>query len=333
MNAHRVLRSPSALAVLAAVAFVVWGLRPGHRVVWSRGPLSSPHAFLGPDCGACHVAGPQRAQSAACARCHDAAPHPIASAAAPACAACHDEHAGLSLRAAPDAQCTRCHTAARGFPAGHPELRAVAAGRDPGGLRFNHGLHHRPDLRDPEGQAAPLACGACHAPADAGTFAPPRYEAHCARCHRLSVPHGGLADVAAAARASNRALAPLRNRECALCHRPDPAAATTDDPRLAASPVAPIVPVRFPTRPPAGALFSHRTHRALECLACHEEADRSSRTADVLLPGIASCASCHQAGGRASAACVDCHRYHGPHEGPKERSAASAASGTRHSVP
>lgn len=82
--------------------------------------------------------------------------------------------------------------------------------------------------------------------------------------------------------------------------------------------------------------FSHDSHRLLTCTACHNRTPESRKTADILLPGIASCRSCHEdrgpqhdaAGGR----CSECHAYHDwtkeqPTEGkftiPGLRSAAS----------
>ncbi|MFY9907123.1 MAG: cytochrome c3 family protein [Terriglobales bacterium] len=60
--------------------------------------------------------------------------------------------------------------------------------------------------------------------------------------------------------------------------------------------------------------FSHDSHRLLTCTACHDRTPESRRTADILLPGIASCRSCHQDGGpqhdAASGRCSECHAYH-----------------------
>jgi cytochrome c7-like protein len=60
--------------------------------------------------------------------------------------------------------------------------------------------------------------------------------------------------------------------------------------------------------------FSHDSHRLLTCTACHDRTPESRETADILLPGIASCRSCHQDGGprhdAASGRCSECHSYH-----------------------
>lgn len=60
--------------------------------------------------------------------------------------------------------------------------------------------------------------------------------------------------------------------------------------------------------------FSHNSHRMLTCVACHTRTPESRQTADILVPGIASCRSCHQDRGprhdAASARCSECHSYH-----------------------
>lgn len=60
--------------------------------------------------------------------------------------------------------------------------------------------------------------------------------------------------------------------------------------------------------------FSHNSHRLLSCVACHSGAPDSRDTKDVLLPGIASCRSCHQERGAkhdaANGNCSECHAYH-----------------------
>jgi hypothetical protein len=60
--------------------------------------------------------------------------------------------------------------------------------------------------------------------------------------------------------------------------------------------------------------FQHDSHRAIECVACHDVRN-SSETTDILLPSIANCRSCHGSGALSSNAqvradCVLCHTYH-----------------------
>jgi hypothetical protein len=59
------------------------------------------------------------------------------------------------------------------------------------------------------------------------------------------------------------------------------------------------------------AVFNHTAHRAVECTACHERANQSTESIDVLLPNIDNCQKCHKAGGGgARSDCTGCHRYH-----------------------
>jgi hypothetical protein len=60
--------------------------------------------------------------------------------------------------------------------------------------------------------------------------------------------------------------------------------------------------------------FSHDSHRLLTCTACHDRTPESRQTADILLPRIVSCRSCHEDRGprhdAASGRCSECHSYH-----------------------
>ncbi len=104
---------------------------------------------------------------------------------------------------------------------------------------------------------------------------------------------------------------------CGLCHILDP-----DSPAVGQLPkvVRPEIPVRWFTH----AKFEHQVHmRATTakataasqnpCEHCHRPdlpASKSTRTSDVLLPGIASCQECHASAGGVSFQCVTCHQYH-----------------------
>jgi hypothetical protein len=75
-----------------------------------------------------------------------------------------------------------------------------------------------------------------------------------------------------------------------------------------------IEPTNVPTIWLPHAKFSHIAHRAVQCESCHEGANGSTTSADVLLPGIETCVQCHapptrQRGG-ARFECTECHRYH-----------------------
>ena len=67
-------------------------------------------------------------------------------------------------------------------------------------------------------------------------------------------------------------------------------------------------------------LFSHRSHRLLECASCHTDVPKSKAATDVNLPSIRVCQECHRATTTAAAQpisqhsattdCVSCHEYH-----------------------
>jgi hypothetical protein len=59
------------------------------------------------------------------------------------------------------------------------------------------------------------------------------------------------------------------------------------------------------------AKFDHDAHRGFTCTSCHEKALTSAETTDVLLPGIATCQTCHAPGpDHAESRCSECHTYH-----------------------
>ncbi len=73
-----------------------------------------------------------------------------------------------------------------------------------------------------------------------------------------------------------------------------------------------IRPVAFPVRYMHKGWFDHKPHEQEKCESCHK-ANTSNNAADLLLPDLASCRTCH--GGENSRAdvpssCAMCHDYH-----------------------
>lgn len=218
-------------------------------------------------------------------------------------------------------------------------------------IRLNHQLHLKRGLKSPRGPVQ-LGCQNCHMPQPDGMrMAPISYQAHCKQCHELGfdsrfpdrvVPHAApeivhaylirvyaelqhemvaeperrrLPSAAASPRLSpgivravQQAEVHLFNVTCRECHE-------------LARGERPLPVVQRPAMPAVWfphARFEHKAHRMLKCTSCHEDAARSSRTADVLLPGIEICRSCHRESGkfawfqedRARTDCVACHSYH-----------------------
>jgi len=106
----------------------------------------------------------------------------------------------------------------------------------------------------------------------------------------------------------------LFNKGCKLCHvmlEGQPAEGNGNE---AKTPLPAVAKSSIPPRWFRHAEFSHDSHRLLTCTACHTRTPESRQTADILLPGIASCRECHQDGGAqhdaASGRCSECHSYH-----------------------
>lgn len=95
--------------------------------------------------------------------------------------------------------------------------------------------------------------------------------------------------------------------KCAQCHIVETKPDSTGQALGARMTVAPT-DIRSKWFPHAQ--FSHVQHRTMACESCHNTAPTSSDTADLNLPRLKDCQSCHspQAGARSD--CVECHKYH-----------------------
>jgi predicted CXXCH cytochrome family protein len=281
----------------------------------------------------------------ACQACHNAPMHQAKQSFTPACTSCHVEHQGaFRLAATSEASCTQCHqslktTAGRtqfaasiaSFQSGHPDFAAVRPGHapDPGTVKLSHQVHLKSDLKGPNGPVQ-LQCVDCHQPASHSRnapMAPVTYAQHCASCHPLvfdsrftePAPHQNTKVVhdfvvqkyteasqgnppgwvAQRVEEAERLLWQKSCKECHVLTYPAPDA-RPEIPKSA-------IPVRWMTH----AKFDHDAHQLVTCTECHGQARTSNNTADVLLPGIATCQKCHS-GGRiaADSRCSECHDYH-----------------------
>lgn len=61
----------------------------------------------------------------------------------------------------------------------------------------------------------------------------------------------------------------------------------------------------------AHAEFNHAKHTGIACERCHD-AVHSTETSDILLPGKATCVTCHSPKGGVADTCAECHVYHKP---------------------
>ncbi len=74
-----------------------------------------------------------------------------------------------------------------------------------------------------------------------------------------------------------------------------------------------IAPSNITSRYMPHAKFDHSQHGLVDCASCHASATTSQMSSDLLLPGIATCRSCHRPGTEvAESRCFECHTYHDP---------------------
>lgn len=95
----------------------------------------------------------------------------------------------------------------------------------------------------------------------------------------------------------------IEKRSCKVCHT------------VTRTPTAPgwrIAPVRLSTHWLPLAEFDHARHSTTACGDCHAARD-STRSSDVLLPGIGKCRECHANGTQSTrlpSTCLTCHGFH-----------------------
>jgi hypothetical protein len=74
-----------------------------------------------------------------------------------------------------------------------------------------------------------------------------------------------------------------------------------------------VAPSNITARYMPHAKFDHSQHGLVDCTSCHAAATTSQQSSDMLLPGIATCRSCHHSGAEAAETrCFECHTYHDP---------------------
>jgi hypothetical protein len=295
-------------------------------------------------CSVCHIGAIHQVQQTfmpQCSECH--AEHRgsflLTDSSDGACTQCHSNLATKSGT-------TKFAAKITGFDSGHPEFSALRA-PDPGTIKFGHAVHLKAGLRGPHGTVQ-LKCADCHTPS--GTLmSPVNYEKHCAECHALNfdehiaepAPHKKLEIVMPYVRQKltefiaanpdeahhwpdrrifNKPLPPPKNaaewvnyrmmevetlfwrKSCVECH-------TLNLPGGGALPI--VAESKITTRWMKNAQFDHNAHQMLICTECHSQAPKSSLTSDVLLPGIATCRTCHHSGSNtAESRCFECHLYH-----------------------
>jgi hypothetical protein len=225
-------------------------------------------------------------------------------------------------------------------------------------LKLNHELHLKPNLKSSKGPVQLDCKDCHAPDTDGMAMKPVKYEEHCQDCHALGfdpqfpnrvVPHGDVLYLHSylvmtfSERRQEKPATPATPQRSGRLTRPVPSVAPISvspsvAQRVAAAerylysvtcnkchivegtgqPLPRIVPTAVPKIWFPHSRFAHRAHRMLECAACHEGVEKSSNTADVLLPGIQVCRDCHRASAQKDGAqqqsapteCVTCHGYH-----------------------
>lgn len=225
--------------------------------------------------------------------------------------------------------------------------------REASGLTFPHDLHLNSrggpaQMAQRLGKGDALQCASCHRPTDDGIrFQPIKMERDCESCHSLAydkvggtvrrLRHGDVDQMIADLSVARRPSAPIpagRQRPgeyanggtyyarftrpapaigsvtqalsskgiCGECHTPSDTGGRFS-----------VVPVTSVSRFMNHGWFNHSAHKQEKCSTCHA-AQKSSSSADLLLPDISTCRTCHLGEeaprGKISSGCAMCHDYH-----------------------
>lgn len=227
----------------------------------------------------------------------------------------------------------------------HPDFATVKS-QDPGTIKFGHQVHLKPDLRGPNGPTQ-LKCSTCHTARRDGQMSVANFKDHCESCHPLEfnrrvnrvLPHDQPEIALAFARQALTVYIAQHPGDVNIVDpaidprimtaRPGPAGSAAEWIRRgmedtetlmwrktclechAISPAHEIAKAQTPVTWMKGAAFNHNPHGVVACTECHSKAQESKATADVMLPGVATCQQCHRASNpSASANCTECHVYH-----------------------
>lgn len=126
----------------------------------------------------------------------------------------------------------------------------------------------------------------------------------CAQCHKM-MPYASLKDVllSLSANPGNAGLTSHRAEITATASNAGPKPDALGLPWVASPNIVP--------RWMLHAKFDHDAHRGFTCVSCHAKALTSTESSDLLIPGIATCKTCHAPGpDHADSRCSECHTYH-----------------------
>jgi hypothetical protein len=225
-------------------------------------------------------------------------------------------------------------------------------------LKFSHAQHLNPKgIKSPTGERV-LQCGDCHRPNSSGReMMPIRMETQCSGCHSLHFDeHDPTSGVLREhfSRQYLESTGPTTRTQTDRLRRPGQEARqmSIDEQRrardwadgeslkmarellekrvcvdwhdvtrvLGASGFDQwqVAPVRLTQNWMPRARFNHAAHITEPCTSCHNTAEHSKRSSDILMPRIAKCRECHGGANdtsKLSSDCVMCHRFHLPQRG------------------
>jgi len=225
--------------------------------------------------------------------------------------------------------CTDCHRSAaeagQPWAYGDAASRAADAGRvPPGAMRaymapatFAHTCAACHSLQFDKRFAEPVPHGT---PEVIRTFVVARFQSYIAtHPAELRVPRDPSRDLPERAIPSDyRVLSPpqwvaektaeaeqlLWRKTCKQCHTLD---------LESGAPLPVVAPSNITSRFMPRAKFDHAKHEGFACASCHAGATTSQQSSDLLVPGIATCRTCHHPGVEAAESrCFECHTYHDP---------------------
>ncbi|MEJ6012080.1 cytochrome c3 family protein [Novosphingobium aquae] len=232
--------------------------------------------------------------------------------------------------------------------------------REASGLTFPHDLHlstrgGAAQMARRLGKGSALDCASCHRPTGDGIrFLPINMERDCESCHSLAydrvgstfrrLRHGDVDQMIADLSVAPQRAAPVvsgrrrpgefssggtyfarfaapsssigavgqalsRDGICGECHSP-----AISGGRFS------VVPVTQVSRYFQHGWFTHAAHKQEKCASCHK-AGKSGSSADVLIPDLGTCRTCHLGEdaprGKVSSGCAMCHDYHSTVQAPR----------------
>jgi predicted CXXCH cytochrome family protein len=202
------------VGILSILIFVLFNFFMGDASIAQRGPLSSGHANLSKDCGACHSSF-GKVTNEKCSVCHEKygdhlgvytfkthylyhsndpkrltagagrTHHPFDMNDEAPCASCHIEHEGrqAKMTSISDRFCLTCHDY-KSFNQKHPQFASVSVKQEKSGVRFTHIRHVQEVVKLKKIADVEKACLHCHnAKPDGKNFEPIRFDRHCDACH------------------------------------------------------------------------------------------------------------------------------------------------------